>query len=159
VSRRLAALWKTLSETEKQEQRDKFEELHSVSQQKLAKLGRLSPTMWSETDLKFIKKNISENDSYTEVFTIPKYPVKRLSAIDMAAHLSLLGDSLNVISGALQQQSSMTVHGAMSVLLDSILSALAPLVFFTSHIPEMKAIDDTQQARILDNLAYILPGL
>jgi len=29
----------------------------------------------------------------------------------------------------------------------------------TSHIPQMNAINEEQQARILDNVAYILPGL
>ena len=39
----------------------------------------------------------------------------------------------------------MTVHGAMSVLLDSMLCALAPLLFLTSHIPEMNALDEDMQ--------------
>ena len=39
----------------------------------------------------------------------------------------------------------MTVHGALSVMLDSILCALAPLACLTSFIPEMRAIPDESQ--------------
>ena len=37
-------------------------------------------------------------------------------------------------------QGNMTVHGALSVLLDSCLCAMAPLIFLTSRIPEIDGI-------------------
>lgn len=155
ISRRLAALWNTASVAEKQEHRERFNEIQSSSRAKMYKLNRTSPSLWTETEFKYIKKAISEK----EAFSIPTYSVRRLQPVDFAAHLQLLGDSLTVIAGALEQQSAMTVHGAMSVLLDSMLCALPPLLFLTSCIPEIASVDEDQQARTLDNIAYILPGL
>ena len=72
----------------------------NVSQARLNKLGRASPSMWTENDIDFIKKSIQRDLS----FDIPTYSVQRLQPVDMAAHLQLLGESLNQIAGALEQQ-------------------------------------------------------
>ena len=72
----------------------------NVSQARLNKLGRASPSMWTENDIDFIKKSIQLDLS----FDIPTYSVQRLQPVDMAAHLQLLGESLNQIAGALEQQ-------------------------------------------------------
>ena len=75
-------------------------EMQSLSKSKLLRINRSSPSLWSESEFKFVKKAISENVPYH----IPAYNMKRLQPVDMAAHLQLLGESLNVIGAALQQQ-------------------------------------------------------
>jgi len=155
ISKRLACLWNMASEAEKKEHRERFLEMQSGTKIRLAKINRTSPSLWGDKEFEFVKSAIQRDVE----FNIPKYSVKRLEPVDVAAHFELLADSLNVIAGALEQQSAMTVHGAMSLLLDSILCAMGPLLCMTSHIPQMNAINEEQQARILDNVAYILPGL
>ncbi|XP_031569102.1 HMG box-containing protein 4-like [Actinia tenebrosa] len=80
-------------------------------------------------------------------------------AVDMAAHLKLLGESLSVIGLSLMAQKETEVHGSLSVLLDSILCAICPLTFLTSHIPGISGISKEKQTQILDDLAYTMPGL
>ncbi|XP_048587907.1 HMG domain-containing protein 4 isoform X1 [Nematostella vectensis] len=79
--------------------------------------------------------------------------------IDMAAHLKLLGESLTTIGTTLRAQEAMEVHGTLSVLLDSILCAMCPLTFLTSQVEELNGCSVKTQAKILDDLAYIMPGL
>ena len=56
----------------------------------------------------------------------------------------------------------LAVQGGLSVLMDSLLCATAPLTaLLTSQVPELK--DDekmrTMQAQIMENAAYIMPGM
>ncbi|XP_047123633.1 HMG box-containing protein 4 isoform X2 [Hydra vulgaris] len=160
ISRKLANLWQMTPKAEKKEHRDKFAAIQPSNEinkekMKLARLNTLSPIRWSDAEFKYIKESIQKHES----FDLPRFKTKHLTSTDLAAHLQLLGESLNSIGAALQEQSTMNVHGAMSVLLDSILCAVAPLSFITSFVPEMNVIEAERQARILDNIAYILPGL
>ena len=45
------------------------------------------------------------------------------------------------------------------MLLDSLLCSLAPLVCLTQRVPELDGADPETLANILDNVAYIMPGL
>ncbi len=52
------------------------------------------------------------------------------------------------------------MSGSLSVLLDSMLCALGPLLCLTQQVPEMNAAIPQQRLnRIMDNIAYIMPGL
>ena len=44
-------------------------------------------------------------------------------------------------------QSSTTVNGALSLMLDSMLCALGPLIYMTSFVPQMKAIEPKDMVR------------
>lgn len=79
--------------------------------------------------------------------------------IDLAAHLQLLGESLCTVGACLRVQDPGEVHGSLSVLLDSALCAISPLLFLTSQIPEMDGCSKKTQTEVLDNLAYVMPGL
>ena len=48
--------------------------------------------------------------SETDEFKIPQYSTRRLTPVDIAAHMQLLGDSLNVIAEALKQQVSLALQ-------------------------------------------------
>ncbi|KAM7419077.1 hypothetical protein PAMA_016272 [Pampus argenteus] len=81
--------------------------------------------------------------------------------VSAAAHLHLLGESLSLIGHHLQETNKLVcVSSSLSLLLDSLLCALAPLICLTSQIPELRSC--TQQhtlATTLENISYVMPGL
>ena len=80
--------------------------------------------------------------------------------LDVAAHLTLLGESLSVIGERLtEHEGQIAVSGSLSVLLDSLLCSLGPLVCLTQHVPQLNGADQRTLSQILDNVAYIMPGL
>lgn len=98
-----------------------------------------------------------------------------LTPMDMAAHLKLLGENLTNIGDRLKEhEGQIAVSGSLSVLLDSLLCAMGPLICLTSYIPRLDLIKsaDTQQIEndnqqyvtqllhnTMDNIGYIMPGL
>ena len=56
-------------------------------------------------------------------------------------------------------QGHLAVQGSLSVLLDSLLSSLGPLVCLTSLVPEANGCPSDVSAATLDNIAYIMPGI
>ena len=84
----------------------------------------------------------------------------QLPAIDIAAHLTLLGESLQVIGGRLHEhEGQIAVSGSMSVLLDSLLCAMGPLVCLTKMVPQLNGAKKETLNQILENVAFIMPGL
>lgn len=101
--------------------------------------------------------------------------------LDVAAHLKLLGESLSIIGQRLKEHeaSFLTVHtyfyaifyiivylqgqiavsGSLSVLLDTLLCSLGPLLCLTQQVEEMNGCSKEILSSILDNIAYIMPGL
>lgn len=51
------------------------------------------------------------------------------------------------------------MSGSLSVLLDSLLCAMGPLMCMTQQVPELNVVPQEKLNRILDNIAYIMPGL
>lgn len=104
-----------------------------------------------------------------------------LEPLDVATHLHLLGESLSVIGSRLKEQNvyahkspalnsdcnssiiliqgQIAVSGSLSVLLDSVVCALGPLLCLTRLTPETDGCPPETLSRILDNIAYIMPGL
>merc|ERR1719414_579055 len=82
-----------------------------------------------------------------------------VAPIDAAAHLKLLGESLSVIGQRLTEHNGqIAVSGSLSVLLDSLLCAMGPLVCLTKQVPELEnAVQDDKLSKILDNIAYVMP--
>jgi len=89
------------------------------------------------------------------------FKVTGTDALDSAAHLKLLGESLSVIGQRLtEHDGQIAVSGSLSVLLDSLLCAMGPLLCLTNQVPEMEgAVEEEKLKAILDNIAYIMPGL
>ncbi|XP_076026502.1 uncharacterized protein hmgxb4b isoform X2 [Genypterus blacodes] len=82
-----------------------------------------------------------------------------LEPVDAAAHLHLLGESLSLIGHQLQETNKMVcVSSSLSLLLDSLLCALAPLISLTSQIPELRSCTQTL-AVTMENIVYVMPGL
>lgn len=91
-------------------------------------------------------------------------PVLRVTGtepLDSAAHLKLLGESLKGLGQRLnERKGQIPVTGSLCVLLDSMLCAMAPLLCVTQQVPELQeAIPQETLNKMLDNIAYIIPGL
>ena len=83
-----------------------------------------------------------------------------MEPLDVASHLHLLGESLSVIGTRLKEhEGQIAVSGSLSVLLDSALCALGPLLCLTRLLPETNGCPPETLNRVLDNIAYIMPGL
>ncbi|XP_028130692.1 HMG box-containing protein 4 [Diabrotica virgifera virgifera] len=90
------------------------------------------------------------------------FKVNGIKPIDVAAHLKLLGESLTIIGERLKEhEGQIAVSGSLSVLLDSLLCALGPLLCLTQQIPELQENCCTPEELMstLDNVAFIMPGL
>ncbi|XP_068582989.1 uncharacterized protein [Cebidichthys violaceus] len=60
--------------------------------------------------------------------------------VSAAAHLHLLGESLSLIGHHLQETNkAVSMSSSVSLLLDSLLCALAPLLCLTAQIPELRS--------------------
>ncbi|KAM9770693.1 uncharacterized protein hmgxb4b isoform 2-T2 [Menidia menidia] len=80
--------------------------------------------------------------------------------VSAAAHLHLLGEALSLIGRHLQETNKMVcMSGTLSLLLDSLLCALAPLMCLTTQIPELTSDTECPLAPTLENIAYVMPGL
>ena len=91
------------------------------------------------------------------------YKVNGSQPADVAAHLKLLGDSLTIIGERLKEhEGQITVSGSLSVLLDSLLCSLGPLMCLTYQIPgfghQVTHLKESLH-ETLDNIAYVMPGL
>ncbi|XP_035789889.1 HMG box-containing protein 4-like [Anopheles albimanus] len=82
---------------------------------------------------------------------------------DVAAHLTLLGDSLTLIGERLKEhEGQIAVSGSLSVLLDSLICSLGPLMCLTLQIPGIERNSEHLKnlfQNTLDNIAYVMPGL
>ncbi|XP_011153692.1 HMG box-containing protein 4 isoform X6 [Harpegnathos saltator] len=88
------------------------------------------------------------------------YKVIGTQPIDVAAHLKLLGESLTIIGERLKEHDGqIAVSGSLSVLLDSLLCALGPLVCLTQQVSETNGAKPETLSQMLDNIAYLMPGL
>ncbi|XP_023703916.2 HMG box-containing protein 4 [Cryptotermes secundus] len=88
------------------------------------------------------------------------YKVIGTQPVDVAAHLKLLGESLTIIGERLKEhEGQIAVSGSLSVLLDSLLCALGPLMCLTQQVPETNGCPQELLNKILDNIAYFMPGL
>uniref|UniRef100_A0A336MD36 CSON013899 protein n=1 Tax=Culicoides sonorensis TaxID=179676 RepID=A0A336MD36_CULSO len=120
----------------------------------------------SEEQLKIQKSQLPPGKKITGLSLSPAEKPQKLpnyQPIDIAAHLKLLGESLECIGERLKEhEGQITVSGSLSVLLDSLLCSLGPLMCLTVQIPELK--DKLEHlgptfSNTLDNIAYVMPGL
>ncbi|XP_067648151.1 uncharacterized protein [Eurosta solidaginis] len=115
--------------------------------------------------------NITTNNNLTPATSVTSHKSNshnkrtiqpNIEPIDTAAHLKLLGESLTIIGERLKEhEGQIAVSGSLSVLLDSLLCSLGPLLCLTTRIPglERKPQLSENLAATLDNIAYVMPGL
>lgn len=112
----------------------------------------------------YIATNGSTNNYNNKSQTLnnTKTPLPTIEPIDAAAHLKLLGESLSIIGDRLKEhEGQIAVSGSLSVLLDSLLCSLGPLLCLTTRLPglDKKPQLKANLATTLDNIAYVMPGL
>ncbi|XP_059609885.1 HMG box-containing protein 4 isoform X1 [Phlebotomus argentipes] len=186
ISRRLGEMWANVPSNVKFNWRRKAKRLSakgakpdkSVLAYKRANskfLNKNSPALTkgasnaAKTLLRMTHKD-SESDKSPPMNTLVKasatphvYRVNTSHPVDVAAHLKLLGDNLTIIGQRLKEhEGQIAVSGSLSVLLDSLLCSLGPLMCLTVHIPgisdRLDGLKDTLH-NTLDNIAYVMPGL
>ncbi|KAM9363886.1 uncharacterized protein hmgxb4b isoform 1-T2 [Symphorus nematophorus] len=80
--------------------------------------------------------------------------------VSAAAHLHLLGEALSLIGHHLQETNKIvSLPSSLSLLLDSLLCALAPLICLTAEIPELRSCTQHTLASTLENISYVMPGM
>ncbi|NP_001025555.1 HMG box-containing protein 4 [Xenopus tropicalis] len=165
LSKKLAEVWKQLPEKDKLAWKQKAQYLqHKQNKAEATTVKRKSSSSESAARSKGSSSGLPSPNkkSPTSVVSFSTSPAKvpDTEPIDVAAHLQLLGESLSLIGHRLQETEGMVaVSGSLSVLLDSILCALGPLVCLTSHVPQLNACPKQILSNTLDNIAYVMPGL
>ncbi|XP_053325172.1 HMG domain-containing protein 4 [Spea bombifrons] len=165
LSKKLAEVWKQLPEKDKLAWKQKAQYLqHKQNKAEATTVKRKSSSSEATPKSKGSPSGVSSphKKSPSSVLSFSSSPAKvpDTEPIDVAAHLQLLGESLSLIGHRLQETEGMVaVSGSLSVLLDSILCALGPLVCLTSHVPQLNACPKQVLSNTLDNIAYVMPGL
>ncbi|CAI9566919.1 unnamed protein product [Staurois parvus] len=145
LSKKLAEVWKQLPEKDKLVWKQKAQYLqHKQNKAEATTVKRKSSPTESTSKSKASSSGLSsphkKSSSSSLSFSSSPAKVPDTEPIDVAAHLQLLGESLSLIGHRLQETEGMVaVSGSLSVLLDSVLCALGPLVCLTSHIPQLNA--------------------
>ncbi|XP_057195087.1 HMG box-containing protein 4-like [Triplophysa rosa] len=172
LSKRLADAWKQLPEGDKQVWRERSEYLQrkqmksdAVKQHQTASQRHLKDSSKPKDHHPPVGGGVALKRQDTAVAPVQNGSVLPLrdpdvDPIDAAAHLQLLGESLSLIGRRLQETEGMvTVSGSLSVLLDSVLCALGPLVCLTTQVSELNGCPHQLLSNTLDNIAYVMPGL
>ncbi|KAF7994716.1 hypothetical protein HCN44_004188 [Aphidius gifuensis] len=179
ISKRLGALWATVPNTEKHKWRKRAKHLADIyrnNNQTLIKktsMRKRKTKNSMESPMAFgISSSTNDNNSSSNnkiskklindpVIGTGTYKVIGTEPVDVAAYLKLLGESLMIIGKRLKEhEGQIAVSGSVSVLLDSLLCALGPLMCLTKQIPETAtSISQNTLTNMLDNISYIMPGL
>ncbi|XP_075039077.1 HMG domain-containing protein 4 isoform X2 [Mixophyes fleayi] len=166
LSKKLAEVWKQLPEKDKLVWKQKAQYLqHKQNKAEATTVKRKSSPSESTSKSKGSSSSglsSPHKKSPSSVVSFSSSPAKvpDTEPIDVAAHLQLLGESLSLIGHRLQETEGMVaVSGSLSVLLDSILCAMGPLVCLTNHVPQLSACPKQVLSNTLDNIAYVMPGL
>lgn len=159
LSKKLGEMWTGLSSSEKATWKRKLNKLsrgeeipdQQPQQSKLVKIIH-QPVISRRPHMMISNQMTNQSGLYKVTGTEP---------IDAAAHLKLLGESLSVIGQRLtDNQGLIAVSGSLSVLLDSLLCSMGPLICLTKQVPELQdAVPQETLNKILDNIAYVMPGL
>lgn len=157
ISKKMGEIWKLMPEKEKMTWKRKAKKAaHKGST--LISTGRPN-----HSHPKFLSKTHTTNNNKLDEVRSPNHEGFRpvgTSSLDVAAHLKLLGESLSIIGQRLtEHEGQIAVSGSLSVLLDSTLCALGPLLCLTSQMSESNGCSQETLCHILDNIAYIMPGL
>ncbi|XP_068108174.1 HMG domain-containing protein 4 isoform X1 [Hyperolius riggenbachi] len=176
LSKKLAEVWKQLPEKDKLVWKQKAQYLqHKQNKAEATTVKRKGSPSESSSKSKGSPSSSGLSSPHKKSPSIAlssSSPAKvpDTEPIDVAAHLQLLGESLSLIGHRLQETEVMitpnpehpgmvAVSGSLSVLLDSILCALGPLVCLTSHVPQLNSCPKQVLSNTLDNIAYVMPGL
>ncbi|XP_074597052.1 uncharacterized protein LOC141852095 [Brevipalpus obovatus] len=157
VSRKLGKIWQSLPNKEKIQWKRKAQK---ISAQRANENSPTKATSKKESSTSHPTRGIRSDQN------TPNTPLKRRKdciPIDVAAHLKLLGMSLTAASSKLSSLNSNSSNSnlqsqTLSVLLDSTLCAIAPLICL-SKVVQPDVISKEVHEKIIDNISYILPSV
>ncbi|CAL1275554.1 unnamed protein product [Larinioides sclopetarius] len=156
IGKKLGEAWQALPDKEKMAWRRKAKKLALKNSGGLISTG---PTNESPTKV-VSRSTMSISSESTLQNSAEATRALGTSAIDSAAYLKLLGDSLSVIGQRLtEHEGQLAVSGIFSVLLDTILCVVGPLLCLTSESPVLNSLPQDVSRRTLDSIAYFMPGL
>jgi len=160
VTKRLSEIWSSVPMSEKYQWKKKASKLsYKMARQQVFQAGREAATAAAATSPK--PAGTTRLISPPSPIPMPVLQVTGTEPLDSAAHLKLLGESLKGLGQRLnERKGQIPVTGSLCVLLDSMLCAMAPLLCVTQQVPELQeAIPQETLNKMLDNIAYIIPGL
>ncbi|KAG1661837.1 HMG domain-containing protein 4 [Nymphon striatum] len=168
ISRRMGEVWQTLTDKEKMSYRRRAKKIGrrgtmiSTGKKGANKQNQQTANRAQQGARRLASSSESSSSklySSSSSDLLPVYKVTGSEPIDVAAHMKLLGESLAIIGQRLtENEGQIAVSGSLSVLLDSTLCALGPLLCLTNQISEMNGMDSQTQASCLDSIAYVMPG-
>lgn len=161
ISKRLGDMWQTVPEKEKMTLRRKARRMAKKGSS-LIKTGLAFKDEISAVETSYRKMLFNVKPSKMKVHAVdePTLKVTSVDHVDVAAHLKLLGESLATIGARLQEhKGNIAVQGSLSVLLDSLLCTLGPLMCLTNQVPQLNGCSEDVHRGTLENIAYIMPGV
>merc|ERR1711892_1449053 len=161
ISKRLGELWSAVPSTEKYNWKRRAKRLANRGLTAKGLLGATKSTVLISKSRLTAPSSVVQAVSKARPSSDPSsYRVTGTQPIDVAAHLTLLGESLSIIGERLtEHEGQIAVSGSLSVLLDSLLCAMGPLLCLTQGVPQLNGANPATLNQILDNVAYIMPGL
>ncbi|XP_069087496.1 HMG domain-containing protein 4 isoform X2 [Pleurodeles waltl] len=162
LSKKLAEVWKQMAEKDKLVWKQRAQYLQHKQNKAEATTVKRKFSSSDGTPKSRGSSTSPHKKSPSSLLALSSSPVKvpETQPIDVAAHLQLLGESMSLIGHRLLETEGMVaVSGSLSVLLDSILCALGPLVCLTAQVPQLNSCPKEALSNTLDNIAYIMPGL
>lgn len=169
VSKKLGDMWKKLPDKAKQMIKVKNMTSHpsrSISTTATKKGGKMIETGPKKQQQQQHSKQVSLPPA--PLFADPEIAMNKELArlpppssepLDSAAFFSLLGESFSNLS-AKTKTGTQTIQGADTVLLDSLLCAMVPLISLLRQIPELHdCVDQDTLKNCFSNIAHIVPGL
>ncbi|CAG2171369.1 unnamed protein product, partial [Oppiella nova] len=163
ISRRLGEVWQAMADKEKIAWRRKAQKLVTKGSSIISTgKPKASPP---KTNAKAANHStgdpalaLNSDDCYTPIEDLWR-PIGT-APIDVSSHLKLLGESLTTIGERLKEHSGqIAVSGSLSVLLDSTLCAIGPLLCLTQLDHNLNGCSQEIHKKTLDNIAYIMPGI
>lgn len=171
VSKRMGEVWQHLSNSEKTIWKIKAQKetgtpvgtmISTSSSRNSSSKSSSSSSSTPAATVSKSKKSVtkSTNKSVSSKSNAPPVPI--CSPIRMAAHLKILGESLDKIGKQLSQSQKSTsiVHGnQLSLLLDTALCSLGPLLALTTLDSRLDGCPRNVHHKILDDISYIMPNI
>lgn len=164
ISRKIGDMWSNVPKHEKNMWKRKAQNLglkqkRTILKEVLNSASYNKPQQTNNTN--FLNRPMKIRPKATIVQPPTTSSGKVSDTTNIAAHFRLLGENLAIIGERLKEhEGQIAISGGLSVLLDSLLCSLGPLLCLTTQLPAVNKNDlETNLGSILDNITYVMPGL
>jgi high mobility group protein 2-like 1 len=149
ISKKLGEMWNTqISKNEKHQWKLKADKMKAENEQRRATVISTGPQA-----VKAVGKLAS-----TPNIHLPR--VERMTPVDVACHLKILGESLSSLGKRMtEQKDQVTDRRSLNPLFDGLLCSLSSLATLTALDPRLDGCPRETHLDTLDNIAFIMPGI